>query len=104
MTTLDSPTASETELTDSIALAWHRRRGVGSALSLRAGLLVAAVLPPWGWWPSALVGVAVLDALLEGQAPRSRFWRGWCFAVGWLAPGMAWMWFLTSPGYVIAVV
>jgi apolipoprotein N-acyltransferase len=24
------------------------------------------------------------------------------FALAWLAPGMAWMWFLTAPGYVIA--
>lgn len=24
------------------------------------------------------------------------------FGLGWLAPGMAWMWFLTAPGYVVA--
>jgi len=104
MTTLDNATASDLESPDSVAPAWHQRRGVPNALSLLAGLLVAAALPPWGWWPSALVGVALLDAMLEGQGSRSRFWRGWCFAVGWLGPGMAWMWFLTSPGYVIAVV
>jgi apolipoprotein N-acyltransferase len=27
---------------------------------------------------------------------------GTIFALAWLAPGMAWMWFLTAPGYVIA--
>jgi apolipoprotein N-acyltransferase len=27
---------------------------------------------------------------------------GTLFAFAWLAPGMAWMWFLTAPGYVIA--
>jgi apolipoprotein N-acyltransferase len=27
---------------------------------------------------------------------------GTMFALAWLAPGMAWMWFLTAPGYVIA--
>ena len=27
---------------------------------------------------------------------------GTLFALAWLAPGMAWMWFLTAPGYVIA--
>ena len=25
------------------------------------------------------------------------------FALGWLAPGMGWMWFLTAPGYPVAV-
>ena len=31
-----------------------------------------------------------------------RFRHGWLFAVGWLLPGMAWMWFLTAPGYPVA--
>jgi apolipoprotein N-acyltransferase len=29
---------------------------------------------------------------------------GTMFALAWLAPGMAWMWFLTAPGYVIAAI
>jgi apolipoprotein N-acyltransferase len=103
MTAVEGRTASDLESTDQPATRWYERRGVGSALSAVAGVLVAAALPPWGWWPSALVGIALLDATLAGQPPGARFWRGWCFGVGWLAPGMAWMWFLTSPGYVIAI-
>jgi apolipoprotein N-acyltransferase len=81
---------------------------VRSARALAAGLLVAASLPPWGWWPLALVGIAVFETALGGAdstdppSRRTLFWRGWLFGLGWLAPGMAWMWFLTAPGYVVA--
>jgi apolipoprotein N-acyltransferase len=71
--------------------------------ALGAGALVAAALPPWGWWPLAIVGVACLDALLAGQPARRRAMRGALFGIGWLAPGMGWMWFLTAPGYGVAV-
>ena len=66
-----------------------------------AGLLVAFSLPPWGWWPLAYVGV-VLFAACRPTNNRARFIFGTMFALAWLAPGMAWMWFLTAPGYVIA--
>ncbi|CAB4802403.1 MAG: apolipoprotein N-acyltransferase [Actinobacteria bacterium] len=66
-----------------------------------AGLLVAFSLPPWGWWPLAYVGVA-LFATCRPNNNRARFIFGTMFALAWLAPGMAWMWFLTAPGYVIA--
>jgi apolipoprotein N-acyltransferase len=66
-----------------------------------AGLLVAFSLPPWGWWPLAYAGVA-LFASNKPTSNRARFMFGTMFALAWLAPGMAWMWFLTAPGYVIA--
>ena len=68
-----------------------------------AGLLVAFSLPPWGWWPLAYVGVAVF-ATCRPNSNRARFIFGTMFALAWLAPGMAWMWFLTAPGYVIAAI
>ncbi len=68
-----------------------------------AGLLVAASLPPWGLWPVAWIGFAVLDRLVGASDGRSRFARGWLFGFGWFAPGMWWMWFLTPPGYLVAV-
>ena len=68
-----------------------------------AGLLVAFSLPPWGWWPLAYVGVAVF-ATCRPNSNRTRFMFGTMFALAWLAPGMAWMWFLTAPGYVIAAI
>ena len=70
-------------------------------VAIVAGLLVAFSLPPWGWWPLAYVGIA-LFATCRPTSNRSRFTFGILFALAWLAPGMAWMWFLTAPGYVIA--
>lgn len=72
-----------------------------------AGALVAFGLPPWGWWPTSILGVALFVALTRktiGEPPRRQFALGFVFAASWFAPGMGWMWFLTAPGYVIAVV
>ena len=73
--------------------------------ALGSGTLVAFSLPPWGWWPLAFVGIAVFARITTGGATRLRtqFLLGTIFAFGWFAPGMCWMWFLTPPGYVIAV-
>ncbi len=81
---------------------------VGTAIGVPAravlsGLLLAAALPPWGWWPLAIVGVAMWDRLLAERPWRCRAARSWLVAVAWLAPGMLWMWDLTPPGYVVAV-
>ena len=70
-------------------------------VAIVAGLLVAFSLPPWGWWPLAFAGIA-LFATCKPTSNRARFMFGAMFAFAWLAPGMAWMWFLTAPGYVIA--
>ena len=68
-----------------------------------AGMIVAFSLPPWGWWPLTYVGVA-LFATCTPNSNRARFMLGTMFALAWLAPGMAWMWFLTSPGYIISAI
>lgn len=81
-----------------------RRRSVRSGLSaLAAGLLVALSLPPWGFWPLAIVGVALFETSL-GEFPtrRQRLARGWLFGAAWLYLGMCWMWFLSAPGYLLA--
>jgi apolipoprotein N-acyltransferase len=79
-----------------------RRSAAAGAAALGSGALVAVSLPPWGWWPLAFVGIALLDRLVANRPARSRFLRGWLFGVGWLGPGMGWMWFLTVPGYLVA--
>ncbi len=72
-------------------------------LGFFGGLLVAASLPPWGFWPLAFFGIAALElALGDWPSRRVRFIGGFSFGLGWLAPGMAWMWFLTPPGYIVA--
>ena len=73
--------------------------------ALGSGTLVAFSLPPWGWWPLAFIGIAVFARITTSGITRKRtqFLLGTIFAFGWFAPGMCWMWFLTPPGYVIAV-
>ena len=73
--------------------------------ALGSGTLVAFSLPPWGWWPLAFIGIAIFARITTSGITRKRtqFLLGTIFAFGWFAPGMCWMWFLTPPGYVIAV-
>jgi len=67
------------------------------------GLLVAAALPPWGFWPLAFVGIALYEtSAQDATTGRQRLARGWLFGAAWLFPGMCWMWFLTAPGYLVA--
>ena len=73
------------------------------ALAIGAGLLLCASVPPWGWWPLAIIGVALWDRLLAGASPRARFGRSWLLAAAWFAPAMLWMFDLTAPGYPVAV-
>ena len=74
--------------------------------ALGSGALVAFSLPPWGWWPLACFGIAIFARITASGITRKRtqFLLGTIFAFGWFAPGMCWMWFLTPPGYVIAVI
>ena len=67
-----------------------------------AGLLLAASLPPWGWWPLAFVGLALLDRLIADQPAWTRFRRGWLVAAALLFPSLTWLFTFTAPGYVIA--
>jgi len=79
----------------------NRRR---FARALIAGLLVASSMPPWGWWPLAFVGLAMFTSLeLTASSARQRFTTGFIFGLGWFFPALAWMWFLTAPGYIIGV-
>ncbi|MFM2078843.1 MAG: apolipoprotein N-acyltransferase, partial [Actinomycetota bacterium] len=64
---------------------------------------MAAALPPWGFWPLAFVGIALFETgLQQATTARHRLLRGMLFGLGWLGPGMVWMWFLTAPGYIVA--
>jgi len=58
-------------------------------------------MPPWGWWPLAFVGVAILDRLLAGQPWKTRLLRGTLVGAWWLFPATFWMWDMTIPGYLI---
>lgn len=77
------------------------RAGVRLAC-VAAGLLIAASLPPWGWWPLAFAGLVLFDRLVADQPTTARFWRGMGTALAFFVPSYLWMGALTPPGYVIA--
>lgn len=73
------------------------------ALALGAGALIAISLPPWGFWPLAIVGIALFEVAL-GVTPsrRERLRLGALFGAGWMYLGMGWMVQLSFPGYLAA--
>lgn len=75
----------------------------GHVAPFAAGLLVAASLPPWGWWPLSFVGIGMYGFLARQRRETSPFATGTLFALGWFLPAMAWMWFLTAPGFLLAI-
>ena len=69
---------------------------------LLAGIFLAGSVPPWGWWPLAFVGFAMIDRLLVDTTWKQRFRRMWLVSAWWLFPAMLWMIDLTPPGYLVA--
>ncbi|HVE19910.1 MAG TPA: hypothetical protein VNB52_12525, partial [Ilumatobacteraceae bacterium] len=79
------------------------RFSASAALAIGGGIGVALSLPPWGIWPLAFIGIAMFEMSLgEKPSRRARAARGWLFGAAWLYPGLAWMWSLTVPGYLLA--
>ncbi|MDP6076900.1 MAG: hypothetical protein QF638_01820, partial [Acidimicrobiales bacterium] len=58
----------------------HQQTALGA---VAAGLLLAASVPPWGWWPAAFVGIALLDQLIAGQPAVVRFRRTVLATAAW---------------------
>lgn len=77
------------------------RRLAVAARCVAGGGLVAFSMPPWGWWPCAFVGLAILDHLIAVPSRWHRFRRASLFALAWLMPATLWMWALTPPGYLV---
>ena len=61
-------------------------------------------MPPWGWWPLAIVGCAMYATVAVHEGRRAPFRTAVWWALGWFVPSLAWMWFLTVPGYLIVCV
>ena len=79
------------------------RPGAGIALGcLAAGALICFSMPPWGFWPLAVLGVAALDRLLAGQSIARRLRRGGLVSAAWLLGATIWMWDFSPGGYLAA--
>lgn len=74
------------------------------ALVSLAGVLISVGLPPLGWWPTMLIGIALYVVVTEraGRSARTQFGLALVFAWSWLAPAMGWMWHLVPGGFVVA--
>jgi apolipoprotein N-acyltransferase len=77
-----------------------RQRVALTGAGLGAGALLALSLPPWGWWPLALVGAAVLVSALRDRPWRRRLLAGFAAGVGLYGIGLWWMVEFSAPGYV----
>ena len=78
-------------------------RALRAAMAVGAGLAICVAMPPWGWWPLAIAGIALWLHVLEGEPRRGRFVLGWIVGVTWFGPSTLWMCGLTQPGYLLGV-
>jgi len=74
---------------------------------LGGGILLAATLPPWGWWPLGPLGAAVLFSAAQGRvaSPRvaGRLTVGLAAGLGLYGPGLFWVTEFTAAGYVVVL-
>lgn len=66
--------------------------------ALLGGMLTTATVPPFGWWPLALPGAALLVLTVAGAGPRRRFAVGATFGLGLYVPSLWWMTRFSLPG------
>ena len=71
--------------------------------AVAAGLLIAAGLPPWGWGPLSLIGIAVWFRLLRTRRGRDRFGLSALVGLAWFTPATLWMVDLTAYGWPVAL-
>jgi apolipoprotein N-acyltransferase len=73
------------------------------AVALLGGVAVAGSLPPFGFWPLAFLGVALLYLALEAASMRRRLWLGLGFGIGQYAIGLYWAVQFSAAGFVVLV-
>jgi apolipoprotein N-acyltransferase len=79
------------------------RWSLRALLPFIGGLLVAFSLPPFGWWPSAIVGVALLASAVRERPVGQRALAGLLAGAGQLIVGLAWADKFTLLGYMALV-
>jgi len=77
---------------------------LGLGLALAGGVLLSAGLPPFGWWPLALIGAGLLSWSLHDAGARRRLALGSAAGFGFLGPGLAWLTEFHLVGFALAVV
>jgi len=67
------------------------RRGTIALPALGIGLVVALSVPPAGWWPLGILGLAALGHLLSGRPVRARATAGFVAGLGLYGVTLFWM-------------
>ena len=80
-----------------------RPRVATAAAALAAGVLSAFSLPPWGWWPLGIAGLAVFAVALHGQSVGARALAGGAFGLGTFSIGLWWITEFHAVGYVLLI-
>ncbi|MBW3615094.1 MAG: apolipoprotein N-acyltransferase, partial [Actinobacteria bacterium] len=62
-----------------------------AAPAIAAGLLVAASVPPWGFWALGFAGLGFVAWRLQHLRLRARMAAGLCFGLGLFAPTLFWI-------------
>ena len=78
------------------------RRGRVAGPATAGGLLVAASVPPWGFWILAVPGFGLLTWRLGGLGRRGRAAAGAGFGLGLFVPTLFWMTEFHAVGYAAA--
>jgi apolipoprotein N-acyltransferase len=79
---------------------WLTGLGAGAL----GGVLVALSLPPFGWWPLAWIGMAVVAIALVDRPWRGRLAVGAGFGLADYVIGLLWVQEFSVPGYIAVVI
>ena len=69
-----------------------------------AGIAISLSLPPFGWWPLGVLGLAGLAALIGGRSVGARAALGAAVGLGQFAVGLWWVTDFNAAGYGVLVV
>jgi apolipoprotein N-acyltransferase len=105
---LDSVKTLATLVRGSLPADQPARRGIRLAIRLwlagAAGGLLALSMPPRGWWPLAVVSIAVLCIALYWASWRSRLAVGFAAGAAFFIPTLTWLIEFSPPGAVVVVI